>query len=101
MLVVAALAGLIGCHELRLQGGLVNVPAPNRDWTGADFAHDVIANGDESCPALSSGEQDRLAYRWPACNSGSFWGTPPAQASFARAPEEFHPGPAIRAPMGR
>jgi hypothetical protein len=30
--------------------GFSNAPGIQREWTPADFEHDVIANGPESCP---------------------------------------------------
>jgi len=56
-----------GCHTFRFQAGLANVPSLNRPWTSEDFAHDVIANGDESCPRSGRPEDDRLSRRWPPC----------------------------------
>lgn len=69
--VIAAAALALGGCEYRLQPGLASVPSLNRVWTGDDFRHDVIANGDESCPASGRAEDDRLMRRWPPC--GSSW----------------------------
>jgi hypothetical protein len=58
---------LAGCVGWRYQAGLANAPALNRPFDDADFAHDAIANGDESCPASGRAEDDRLFRRWPTC----------------------------------
>jgi hypothetical protein len=59
------------CGDFRFQAGLANVPAINRRWTDEDFAHNVIANGDESCPPSGRPEDDRFFSRWPPCASAA------------------------------
>jgi hypothetical protein len=56
-----------GCGDYRFRGGLASVPSINRPWTDEDFAHDVIANGDQSCPRSGRSEEDRLFRRFPPC----------------------------------
>lgn len=69
---VASTAVLAGCTEFRFQGGLASVSGINHPWTGEDFAHDVIANGDESCPRTGRPEDDRLWQRIPRCGGVRF-----------------------------
>ena len=65
--VVVLAVAMGGCGDYRFQGGLASVPSINRPWTSEDFAHDVIANGDESCPRSGRPEDDRLWRRFPPC----------------------------------
>jgi len=62
---------LVGCSGVRFQAGLANAPGINRSWTSEDFGHDVIANGDETCPASGRAEDDPLFHRWPPCGGTS------------------------------
>jgi len=48
------------------QGGLTNVPSPSRIELESIEAHDVIANGPESCPR-SSDDADPLPNRAGHC----------------------------------
>jgi hypothetical protein len=61
-----------GCAGWRYQAGLANAPGINRPWTGEDFAHDAISNGDQSCPSSGRAEDDRLFRRWPPCGGSIF-----------------------------
>lgn len=70
LLAAMVAVALSGCG-FRFQAGLASVPSSNRPWTSEDFAHDVIANGSESCPAAGSVEHDPLFFRYPPCTSKS------------------------------
>lgn len=83
----AVSVALGGCAGWRYQAGLANAPGLNRPWDPDDFAHNAIANGDESCPSSGRAEDDRLFRRWPAC------GAPPRPVSHVpRPPPPPSPG---------
>jgi hypothetical protein len=81
---------LAGCPGWRYQGGLANAPGLNRPFDPEDFAHDAIANGDESCPKSGRPEDDRLFLRWPKCGGSIIPARPAAPAPTQRA---TRPGP--------
>jgi hypothetical protein len=58
---------LAACGE-RVEAGLANAPSMERQ-TRPRLGHDVISNGDDSCPRTVGG-LDPLTNRLPPCNEG-------------------------------
>ncbi len=91
-----ALAGA-GCVDWRFQAGLASAPALNShdSWSVDDLApaHDVIANGDQSCPASGRAEDDRLLHRWPPCGGGKW-----LPAGLSLSPSHHQEAPPPRPP---
>jgi hypothetical protein len=90
--VIALALALAGCEAFRFQAGLAQAPGINRRWTPEDFAHDVIANGDETCPRSGRAEDDSLFLRWPPCGGALSPPKPPPRRS-PPPPPERRPGP--------
>jgi hypothetical protein len=63
--IAATALSLAACGE-RVEAGLANAPSMQRS-SRPRSGHDVIANGDESCPRSASGT-DPLVNRIPPCN---------------------------------
>jgi len=62
-----ALIVVAGCGE-HFEAGLANAPSIERTSVSVRH-HDVIANGDDSCPR-TPGDRDPLTNRAPPCNEG-------------------------------
>lgn len=99
--IAAIVAGgsLTACGDYRLQVGLANVTNLNQPWTPEDFDHDVISNGDESCPRSGRAEDDPLMRRFPPCGGSVIYFGDRAAPLPPRAPPPKVRRPPLAAPV--